>query len=78
MQEWGRTMNLFDGRLGPDARTVSEPPPLPQSLLDLIGEYGMARTDGVSDVERLHRWLKLIKGIKAYAAGVKGDGNGEF
>lgn len=50
---------------------MSAPPPLPQSLLDLIGEYGLARTDGVSDVERLHRWQKLIEGIKAYAAGVR-------
>lgn len=45
-------------------------PTLPQSLLDLIGDYGMARTDGVSDVERLHRWQLLIDGIKAYALGV--------
>jgi hypothetical protein len=46
------------------------PPTLPQSLLNLIGDYGMARTDGVSDVERLHRWQLLIDGIKAYALGV--------
>jgi hypothetical protein len=31
----------------------------------------MARTDGVSDVERLHRWQLLIDGIKAYALGVQ-------
>jgi hypothetical protein len=44
-----------------------ELPALPQSLINLIGEYGMARTDGVSDVERLHRWQQLIEGVKEYA-----------
>jgi hypothetical protein len=42
-------------------------PSLPQVLIDRIGEYGMARTDGVSDVERLHRWELVIDGIKDYA-----------
>jgi hypothetical protein len=44
-----------------------ELPALPQSLINLIGEYGMARTDGVSYVERLHRWQLLIEGVKEYA-----------
>jgi hypothetical protein len=43
-------------------------PRLPNELLDLMSEYGMARTDGVSDVERLARWARLIDGIKGYAA----------
>ena len=45
-------------------------PLLPQSLLDLIGEYGHARTDGVSEFERIHRWGLLIAGIKDYAHSV--------
>lgn len=45
-------------------------PTLPQSLINLIGEYGFARTDGVSEIERLHRWELLIAGIKDYAASV--------
>jgi hypothetical protein len=49
------------------AVTVSDMPTLPQSLLNLIGEYGMARTDGVSQLEIQHRWLQLIAGIKTYA-----------
>jgi hypothetical protein len=40
---------------------------LPDSLLNLIGEYGMARTDGVGELEVLHRWETLIRGIKDYA-----------
>jgi hypothetical protein len=43
-------------------------PPLPEKLLARIGEYGLARTDGVGDPERLHRWQLLIDGIKEYAA----------
>lgn len=43
-------------------------PTLPQTLVNIIGEYGMARTDGVSDIERLHRWTLLIAAIKLYAA----------
>jgi hypothetical protein len=39
-------------------------------VLHLIGEYGMARSDGASDIERLHRWQMLIDGIKQYARGV--------
>lgn len=42
-------------------------PTLPQSLLTLIGKYGMARTDGASEIERIHRWQLLIDGIKEYA-----------
>ncbi|GMG89622.1 hypothetical protein Cmtc_18970 [Cupriavidus sp. TKC] len=44
------------------------PPVLPRSLLYTIGEYGMARTDGLGELECQHRWLSLIAGIKAYAA----------
>lgn len=47
-----------------------EPPTLPQSLVNLIGEYGIARTDGVTETERLHLWQLLIDGIKKYAADV--------
>lgn len=42
---------------------------LPPALLNLIGEYGMARTGVVSDLERLRRWELLIAGIKDYARG---------
>lgn len=44
------------------------PPVLPKSLLDLIGEYGYARTAGLSELERLALWDRLIVGIKEYAA----------
>lgn len=47
-----------------------EMPTLPKILLDLIGEYGMARTDGVNELEIQHRWLMLIDGIKEYARSV--------
>lgn len=40
---------------------------LPQSLIDLIGEYGMARTDGLSDPDRIHLWEMLIREIKLFA-----------
>jgi len=40
---------------------------LPQSLINLIGEYGFARTEGVGELERIHRWQLLIAGIKDYA-----------
>jgi hypothetical protein len=40
---------------------------LPQSLLNLISEYGMARTDGLNGHEIMHRWELLIDGIKNYA-----------
>ncbi len=49
------------------AEVTHIPPILPQILINLIGEYGMARTDGVSPLEVQHRWELLIKGIKAYA-----------
>ena len=45
-------------------------PTLPKSLLDVIGEYGMARTDGASPLDVQHRWELLIAGIKDYAASV--------
>jgi hypothetical protein len=47
--------------------TNNELPPLPQSLLNLIDEYGMARADGLNDVDRVARWSALIAGIKSYA-----------
>lgn len=43
------------------------PPVLPQSLINLIGEYGQAHRERVWDGERLHRWELLIAGIKDYA-----------
>lgn len=45
-----------------------EPPALPRYLLDMIGEYGMARTDSVGQLEVQHRWETLIGGIKRYAS----------
>ncbi len=45
-----------------------EPPTLPRYLLDMIGEYGMARTDSVGQLEVQHRWETLIGGIKRYAS----------
>jgi hypothetical protein len=54
---------------GPDAM-----PSLPQSLLNLIAEYGFARVDGVNDFERIHRWELLIDGIKDYASTARGIG----
>lgn len=48
------------------AQAPSELPLLPQSLINTIGEYGMARTDGASPIEVTHRWELLIKGIKDY------------
>lgn len=50
---------------------------LPQHLLNLIGEYGMARTDGVSELEIQHRWLMLIQGIKDYARSLLARQSGE-
>lgn len=43
-------------------------PMLPPSLLNTIGEYGMARTDRVSELTVQYRWEMLIAGIKDYAA----------
>jgi hypothetical protein len=45
-------------------------PPLSQSLLNLIGEYGHARSDRESEAEIIYRWQTLIGGIKEYAANV--------
>lgn len=45
-----------------------ELPILPQSLIDQIGRYGLARTDGLSEIERIHLWTELIAGIKSYTA----------
>lgn len=42
-------------------------PLLPQSLLDQISRYGLARTDNVLDTERIHMWQLLHQGIKEYA-----------
>lgn len=44
------------------------PPVLPRSLLDLIGAYGCARTNGMLELDRLDLWERLIVGIKAYAS----------
>lgn len=43
-------------------------PMLPASLLNTIGEYGMARTDRVSELTVQYRWEMLIAGIKDYTA----------
>lgn len=43
-------------------------PTLPQHLIGLIGEYGMARTDGMSELDRIDKWQELIVGIKEYAS----------
>lgn len=42
-------------------------PNLSQELINTIGEYGMARTDGVSEAEVLHRWQLVLSSIKRYA-----------
>lgn len=42
--------------------------PLPQLLLDRISDYGMARTEGMTDVDRVHLWETLITDVKRYAA----------
>jgi hypothetical protein len=52
----------------PVATEAGRLPTLPADLLTLIGSYGLARTNGESEVERLHRWQQLIAGIKQYAA----------
>lgn len=49
-------------------KSTPQMPMLPDWLLNAIGEYGMARTDRVSDVEIQHRWQELIRYIKRYAA----------
>jgi hypothetical protein len=54
----------------PDEPVAHSLPILPNTLLNLIAEYGLARTDGVSDIERLARWELLIAGIKCYAGDV--------
>lgn len=43
-------------------------PMLPASLLNTIGEYGMARTDRVSELTVQYRWKLLLAGIKDYTA----------
>jgi hypothetical protein len=47
--------------------TPSDMPMLPQHLINLIGEYGMARADSLSDCQRVHIWTTLIAAIKNYA-----------
>jgi hypothetical protein len=67
-----RNLEWFKRDAAPSAiEREREAPSLPQTLLDLIGEYGMARTDGVSDIERQHRWELLVEGIKQYTAAVR-------
>ena len=50
-------------------RVTGHPPGvLPDSLLKLIGDYGMAREDfGVGAPGHIEAWLSLINGIKLYA-----------
>ena len=52
---------------GDDLQPLPALPTLPRWLLDIIGEYGMARTDNASPIEVQHRWEVLIGGIKRYA-----------
>lgn len=42
-------------------------PVLPQHLIGVIGEYGMARTDGLGDTDRINLWTQLAEEIKVYA-----------
>lgn len=51
-----------------DAEGLPPPPTLPRYLLDQIGEYGVARTDTVGQIEVQYRWEVLISYIKRYAA----------
>ena len=53
---------------GTPVNELPAPPTLPRYLLDMIGEYGMARTDSVGQLEVQHRWEILIGGIKRYAS----------
>lgn len=48
-------------------QSTQKAPTLPRYLLDLIGEYGVARTDKIGEVEVQYRWELLIGGIKRYA-----------
>lgn len=41
-------------------------PTLPDWLLNLIGDYGFARSNRLGEVECIHRWQLLIAGIKQY------------
>lgn len=59
---------LIDSQRQPARKSTPQMPMLPDWLLNAIGEYGMARTDRVSDVEIQHRWEELIRYIKRYAA----------
>lgn len=52
----------------PGSADLPDLPTLPQSLLNQICYYGIARTDGKSEAERLYLWQLLIEGIKLYAA----------
>ena len=52
----------------PEVAELPAPPTLPRYLLDMIGEYGMARTDSLGQLEVQHRWEILIGGIKRYAS----------
>ena len=47
--------------------TLPPLPILPQSLLNTIGKYGMARSDKCMPIEITNRWQLLIQGIKEYA-----------
>jgi hypothetical protein len=59
---------IVEALAAPQAPEVGvEPSVLPQSLINQIGEYGLARTDKVTEIERIHLWQLLIDGIKEYA-----------
>ena len=63
----GRMAAKLNGGSMTPFEEVPMPPTLPKSLLDTIGEYGMARTDRVSELTIQHRWELLIAAIKDYA-----------
>jgi hypothetical protein len=50
-----------------------ELPTIPQDLIDRISRYGFARTDGLTEPDRLYLWRQVIDGIKDYAASVLAD-----
>ena len=64
------------GLFGPMMRpTQTEPSPatppqvpIPESLLDIIGRYGNARSGGCDEAEIIYRWEELCGAIKQYVA----------
>lgn len=65
---WNRRATPPSPSTAPEVSELPAPPTLPRYLLDMIGEYGMARTDSVGQLEVQYRWETLIGGIKRYAS----------